>query len=143
MQESKFGKYIVTELDAPFGGEAAAAYAKWATRILWIDDAVVPGAFQMNVSWYRKPNHTLMAAPHRHDCDELIGFFGSNPDEPKDVGGEVEFWLEDEKHIITQSCLVFVPKGMNHCPLIIRRVDRPILHFSTVMSGKYEPQTCD
>lgn len=143
MAESKYGKYIITELNAPFDAAAATAYAQWATRILWIDDKVVPGAFQMNVSWYRKPNDTLMAAPHRHDCDELIGFLGSNPDEPKDMGGEVEFRLEDEKHVITQSCLIFVPKGMKRSPLIITRVDRPILHFSIVMSGRYAPTSCD
>jgi hypothetical protein len=27
---------------------------------------------------------------------------------------------------------------MKHCPLILRRVDRPIFHFSTVTSGQYK-----
>ncbi len=144
MAESKYGKHIVTELMTPeFSPESVAEYAKWATRILWIDDKAVPGACQMNVSWYRKPNTTFMAEAHRHDCNELIGFFGSNPDDPHDLGGEVEFWLEDEKHVLTKSCLIFVPSGMKHCPLLLRRVDRPIFHFSTVTSGKYEPKTSD
>jgi hypothetical protein len=76
--------------------------------------------------------------PHTHDADEIIGFFGNNPQDPYDLGGEIEFWLEDEKHILTKSCLIFVPRGMKHCPLILRRVDRPIFHFTTVTSGQYE-----
>ena len=53
------------------------------------------------------------------------------------LGGEVEFWIEDEKHMITRSCLIFIPGGMKHCPLLLTRVDRPIFHFSTVTSGEY------
>lgn len=94
----------------------------------------------MNCSWYLRPPATPMpeGGAHTHDCDEIIGFFGSNPEDPYTLGGEIEFWLEDEKHILTKSCLIFVPKGMKHCPLIVRRVDRPIFHFSTVTSGQYE-----
>jgi len=138
MADSKYGKYIVTELKTPqFTPEAVASYAAFATRILWMDEKVVDGAFQLNCSWYRKPKEYLVEG-HTHDCDEIIGFFGSNPDDPYDLGAEIEFWLEDEKHIITRSCLIFVPKGMKHCPLILRRVDRPVFHFSTVTSGRYE-----
>jgi hypothetical protein len=140
MSESKYGKYIVTELKTDFSEAFNAAYAKWATRILWMDNKVVEGAFQMNCSWYLRPQTETGEEPlqeHTHDEDEIIGFFGSNPKDPYDLGGEIEFWLEDEKHMITRSSLIFVPGGMKHAPLIIRRVDRPIFHFSTVTGGKY------
>ena len=138
MPESKYGKYIVTDLKTDFSEEFNAQYAKWATRILWIDDKVVEGAFQMNVSWYLKPQTGQQPlGAHTHDSGEIIGFFGNNHEDPHDLGGEVEFWLEDEKHMITKSCLIFVPAGMKHCPLILTRVDRPIFHFSTVTSGHY------
>jgi hypothetical protein len=138
MSESKYGKYIVTELQTPeFTPDFSSDYAKWAKRILWIDDNVVEGAFQMNCSWYMKPSMTRMTTGHTHDCAEILGFFGSNPDDPYDLGGEVEIWLEDEKHTITKSCMIFIPKGMKHCPLTIKKVDRPIFHFSTVTEGQY------
>jgi hypothetical protein len=141
MDHSKYGKYIVTNLKTPqrFTTEFNANYAKWANRVLWIDDSVVNGAFQMNCSWYIKPpaDKTNEAQAHTHDADEIIGFFGSNYQDPYDLGAEIEFWLEDEMHIITSSALIFVPKGMKHCPLILRRVDRPIFHFSTVTTGQY------
>jgi hypothetical protein len=141
MMESKYRKHIVTELKTQrFDPEFAARYAQWATRILWMDDKVVDGAFQMNCSWYLRPPATPMPEgnAHTHDSDEMIGFFGSNPQDPYDLGGELEFWLEDEKHVLTRSWLIFVPGGMKHCPLILRRVDRPIFHFSTVTSGQYK-----
>jgi hypothetical protein len=33
--------------------------------------------------------------------------------------------------VITKSCVLFVPKGVAHGPLRIRRVDRPFFHFAT------------
>jgi hypothetical protein len=141
MDNTKYGKHIVTTLQPP---EPVAArlpeYSKWATRILWMDKNLVPGAFQMNTSWYRHPSpeDSPERFSHRHDTDEIIGFFSPNWEKPYDLGAEIEFWLEDEKHIITSSAMIFVPAGMNHCPLILRKVDAPIFHFSVVTKGTYE-----
>jgi len=138
MTESKYGNHIVTELKIPESKQKIAAfYSQYARRILWLDDDVVEGAFHMNTSWFLKASTTTENVPHTHDTDEIIGFFGSDPQNPYDLGGEVEIWLEDEKHLLTKSCLIFVPKGMKHCPLILNRVDRPIFHFTIVAGGQY------
>ena len=138
MAESKYGKYIVSDLRAPFSKEYNENYAKFATRVLWMDDKVVEGAFQMNVSWYLKPQTgEKPLAAHTHDPNEIIGFFGNNHDDPYDLGGEIEFWLEDEKFVMTESFLIYIPAGMKHCPLIARRVDRPIFHFNTGSGKQY------
>ena len=138
MTESKYGKYVVTELKMPEEKQKIAAdYAKYATRILWLDENVVEGAFHMNTAWYLKAAATLEDVPHVHDTDEIIGFFGNDDKNPHDLGGEVEIWLEDEKKTITKSAMVFVPAGMKHCPLILKRVDRPIFHFTTVSGKQY------
>jgi hypothetical protein len=138
MAKSKYGKYIVTELKIPESKKKIAEfYATYAKRILWMDENVVEGAFHMNTAWFIKASTTTENEPHVHDSDEIIGFYGNNADDPYDLGGEVEIWLEDEKHILTRSCLIFVPAGMKHCPLILRRVDRPIFHFTVVTGGQY------
>jgi hypothetical protein len=138
MAKSKYGKYIVTELKIPEEKrKIAAAYSRYARRILWMDEDVVDGAFHMNTAWYLKAAATLENVPHVHNTDEIIGFFGSNASDPYDLGGEIEIWLEDEKHIINKTAMIFVPSGMKHCPLIIRRADRPIFHFTTVPGGHY------
>jgi quercetin dioxygenase-like cupin family protein len=138
MPGSKYGKYVVTELETPaFRPEFAEAYKKYAKRILWMDNNVVPGAFQMNCSWYINPA-THEGKSHVHDVDEIIGFFSNDSKNPYELGGEIEFWLEDEKFLITKSAMIFIPAGMKHCPLIIRRADRPIFHYSVVTSGIYQ-----
>ncbi|OGO07197.1 MAG: hypothetical protein A2Y92_05070 [Chloroflexi bacterium RBG_13_57_8] len=133
-----YGRYVVTELKEPEERKKMApVYNKYARRILWLDKDVVPGAFNMNTSWYLNASKTIDDKPHTHDNDEIIGFFSNDPNSPHDLGGEIEIWLEDEKQIITKSCMIFVPAGMKHCPLTLRRVDRPIFHFTVVLSGRY------
>ena len=135
---SKYGKYVVTELIMPEEKQKIdAEYSKYANRILWMDENVVEGAFHVNTSWYLKAATTLADKPHVHDTDEIIGFFSNDPGKPYELGGEVEIWLEDEKQVITKSAMIFIPAGMKHCPLILKRVDRPIFHFSIVPSGLY------
>lgn len=144
MSSSRTAKYIVTELKMPEEKQKIDDfYSTYAKRILWMDDQVVEGAFQMNCSWFLNASETTENCPHTHETDEIIGFFGSDPNNPYDLGGEVEIWLEDEKHLLSRSALIFVPAGMPHCPLILRRVDRPIFHFTVVMSGKYTREDLD
>jgi hypothetical protein len=73
--------------------------------------------------------------PHTHEEDEILGFVGTSLQNPHELNGEVELWLGDEKHMLTKSCLVYVPRGLNHCPLVIHRATTPIVHFS-VLTGK-------
>lgn len=139
MAELKHRKQIVTELKVPEHIQAIAAeYATRATRILYLDSNVVESAPFMNSSWYWKATEKPTEPPHTHDFDEVIGFFGSDPQNPRALGGEVEFWLEDEKYILTQSCLIFVPRGTKHCPLWVTKLDRPILFIAFGIKGIYD-----
>ena len=138
MTVSRYSDYVISDLIIPDEKKSIASdYNKYARRILWMDEHVVPGAFHMNTAWYLKEAQTLENVPHTHDVDEIIGFFGNNSDDPWDLGGEIEIWLGDEQHIITRSVMLFVPAGLKHCPLILRRVERPIFHFTTVPGKQY------
>jgi hypothetical protein len=135
---SKYGKYVITELKEPADKKKIAPlYNQYARRILWMDKNVVPGAFNMNTAWYLKAGPTLDDKPHTHTKDEIIGFFGTDAAKPDDLGGVVEIYLEDELQVITKSAMVFVPAGLVHCPLYLRRVDRPIFHFTVVVDELY------
>jgi len=144
MPESKYGKYIVSTLkppatEAPWSPPLSEAGKGRGGRVLYLDNDVVPGAIYTECVWIMpRPAGTGPAEgrrvgteSHAHDYDEVIAFFGTDLDDPYDLGAEVELWLEDEKHIITKSSLVFIPAGLKHCPLTFLRVDRPVFHFTT------------
>jgi len=142
--ELKHAKYIVTDakqdLKLPsyrVGAiEALKRPSGKSSRVIWLDDEVVPGAFYTECLWFMPGmgSEQVKVETHAHSFDEIVAFFGTNHEDPHDLCGEVELWLEDEKIIMTRTFLAFVPAGMKHCPLIIRRVDKPIFHF-TVGTG--------
>jgi hypothetical protein len=142
MAESKYAKYIITEtkpnLKPPkYRVDLEDELPSMLTRLAYLDDDVIKGAFYLECVWFWKGFDAVKVEAHTHDFDEVIAFFGTNPEDPHDLGGEIELWLGDEKHLLTKSCIVFVPKGLKHCPLIIRKVDRPISHFTTGPKGIY------
>ena len=129
---------ILTDLKLPEDVQARAAdYDKRATRVLWLEDFIVQGAPSIICSWYWKATEAEGTPSHTHEFDEVVGFLGSDWKNPGDLGGEVEFWLEDEKYLLTKSCLIFVPRGLRHCPLTVKRVDRPILFLAVSVTSKY------
>ncbi|MBN1256020.1 MAG: hypothetical protein JXA50_12155 [Deltaproteobacteria bacterium] len=138
MSNRKYEKYILTELKVPEDVQyRQEQYSKRATRILWLEDEFVQGADSVILSWYWKATEKEGTPSHVHDYDEILGFIGSDPENPHDLGGEVEYWIEDEKYILNKSCLIWIPKGLRHCPLRVTRVDRPILFLAISMSKKY------
>ena len=70
--------------------------------------------------------------PHAHSCGETLMFFGSDINNPRDLGGEVEFWIEDEKYLITKSCTIFIPPMLQHAPMWTKKVNSPILFVGVV-----------
>ena len=85
--------------------------------------------FDLNFTW---AFHTGTGAwherdPHVHPSDEALLFVGLDPDNPNYLGAEIEIAMgeELEKHVFDTPTVVVVPKGLVHCPLITRRVDKP------------------
>jgi hypothetical protein len=133
MAETKYGKYIISrpKMEHPESDTGKA--------VIDVDGEVIEGAFYLNCALIWAPNDKG-APPIRHahdDYDEYICFMGTNPEDPHDLCGEAEIWLDDEKHMITKSSAVWIPKGLMHCPVYFRRVDRPIVYFSTAPSTRY------
>ena len=140
----EFARYFIQELQEPASlaapSEFRTLYQKFAKRILWIDGDVCPGAFQMNTAWYFDvPERDPIFTEHVHeDTKELIGFIGTDMDDPYDLGGAIEFSMGGEPHLLTRSTLIFVPAGIKHNPMRILEVRRPIFHFSVVMKEVYD-----
>lgn len=121
---------------APVDGKLPSAPEGFLTLLLWIDGKKLAGAPYMEAVWFRTLNDTGPEA-HAHDFDEFIGFIGTDPDNPEELGAEVKFFIGNEAMTITKSCLVYIPRGVTHSPLLVPKMDRPILHFSGGNGGDY------
>jgi hypothetical protein len=145
MDEKKNAKYIVTS-DKP--NLKLPAYRlkmdpKFVKKFVHVDADTVPGAeFYSEAMWIlpgdKSPKGMTQVNSHTHTWGELIGFFGFNYDDIQDLGAEIEFTVDNEKHIITKSFAAFIPAGIQHGPLIIRNVKRPVFHFMSGPTRRYE-----
>ncbi len=155
MAAGKYSKYIVTDLKKEIklpgfrSTEVLSALPAGRRRrmnhVIWMDDEVVPGALYSECVWFfpdemvnvNKLNKGKGPDAHTHPFTEIITFFGTNYDDPTELGGEVELWLEDEKYVLTRSFLCYVPAGMKHCPLKLEKIRRPIFHFTIGPGTQY------
>jgi hypothetical protein len=78
--------------------------------------------------------------PHSHDFDMYLTFFSYDPEDMNGLPAEIEIGLGEERemHLINSPTTVYIPKGLVHCPLIYKRVDKPIILFHTSIASKYE-----
>ena len=146
MKTGKFDKYFITETPPnPLHPQTRNKVSDFPWRNLPISvngelDGTLPGAFWIEPNIVMRTNEggpETGTKPHVHDFDEYLLFMSFNPDDTENLGGEVELWMEEEKHIFTKTTLVFIPRGLYHCPLYIRKVDRPFGFIAIANTSKY------
>ena len=146
MKTGKFDKYFISETPPnPLHPQTRNKVSDFPWRNLPISvngelDGTLPGAFWIEPNIVMRTNEggpETGTKPHVHDFDEYLLFMSFDPDDTENLGGEVELWMEDEKHIFTKTTLVFIPRGFYHCLLYIRKVDRPFGFIAIANTPKY------
>ena len=133
MVERKYDKYIVKE---PFTKSIFKEVV--APQFLITGERDCEGAnFTLGWSFLTEP-FLMVGDAHTHEFDQIICFLGGNPMDITDFGAEVELYLgkEGEKNIIDSTSFVYVPKGMVHCPLNIKVVNKPIMFIDVVLAPR-------
>jgi len=114
---------------------------RFVKNIVHVDADTVPGAeFFSEARWIvpGAESEIKLAESHTHKYGVLIGFFGFNYDDIQDLGAEIEITVDNQTHKVTKSFASFVPEGVQHGPIIVRNVKRPIFHFIAASTDKYE-----
>lgn len=97
------------------------------------------GVFYGKFRWFRvttPDDFTFAAESHSHAQPELLNFFSTDPDDPYNLGAEIEMEMMDEVYSFNQSTSVFIPANQPHCPLRIMHVDRPFMFFTLMPDCK-------
>jgi hypothetical protein len=142
---TRYGRFIITEpkphwdpASPPPPPPPGTNRAK-STQVVSLDDEASPGGFYVDFVWIWSGSTVMSPEPHAHDFDEMIGIIGFNGrDDPRTVGGDVSITLGDEKHHITQSSLIYIPKGLTHCPIEFNTIEKPVLCFTLGNTLKWE-----
>ena len=149
MAARKYEKYIVKEEIAmpPPPAEAikrleeqrkAGNFAE-STHMFSLNDKVAKGAFYVDCVWmWSQQGQLYTEISHTHEWDEIWIFAGTDRNNPKELGAELDFYLGDEQYIVDKSCIVFIPGGLAHGPCGMRKIDRPLLFITMGNSKTYD-----
>jgi len=143
MAEKKYAKCFVTADKPNLKLPSYRHDYDFIKRVTHIDADTVPGAKFYNECMWITPEDTprgekVLADSHTHNWGQYLGFYVYNYDDIHDLGAEIEFTIDGEKHLIKESFSAFIPAGVQHGPLIVRNVTKPIFHFSAGSTEIYE-----
>ena len=106
MAQAKMGKYLITsakkDVKLPAFRTDKIGGTKGREDIIWLDDTVIPKArIYSECVWFlpgmeKNKNSEPYMKEHTHDFEEVLAFFGSDNDKPRDLCGELEIWLNGE-----------------------------------------------
>jgi len=100
--------------------------------------SALPGA-SATIGWQVFTDPVCWETPHVHKYDEFLIFLGAElPDLCSSFDAEIDLWMgeEMEKHTITSTTVVFIPKDVQHAPLNFRTIRKPVL-FHALYLGPY------
>jgi len=104
--------------------------------------SALPGA-TATIGWQVFTAPVCWETPHLHKYDEFLIFLGAQlPDLCKSFDAEIDFWMgeEMEKHTLTSTTVIFIPKGMPHCPLNFRAIRKPVLFHALYLGPDLDRQ---
>ncbi len=109
--------------------------------IVTVDDEVVPGAkFYADTKWILPgaKGDIKITESHTHKFGEMLGFYGFNYDNIQDLGAEIEITIDNEKNVVDRSFAAYIPPGVQHGPIVIKNIVRPIFFVSSGRAPRYE-----
>jgi hypothetical protein len=77
-----------------------------------------------------------------HPYDEVLVFEGTNSNDILDLSAEisVEIGEEREEHVFTEPSAVLIPKGTPHGQVKVRKLDRPVTHYTIGLGPDYQAE---
>jgi hypothetical protein len=132
MAKNKYEKYILREVmqEMPqIGGKLASPFVSGSRDFM----KAIEGARPNFALYYILRTGMFPETPHTHTNDEYLMFLSTDPHDMKNLGAvvEVAYGEEWKKVEFSTSALVFFPKNLQHCPIHVKKMDRPFLfgHF--------------
>jgi len=77
--------------------------------------------------------------PHAHNFPEMLCFIGGNPKDITDFDAEIDFTMGGETHKINKAAVVSIPSNVEHCPVNIKKVNKPLIFLEISLTRIWKP----
>src|SRR4030065_2784808 len=124
MAANKYDKYFLT--DSPWKKFEVIM----GPIIQRMDSKTIAGSNFYFIHWVLpndQPRRKIGHPSHIHSEAELLIHIGTNPDDPMDLGAEVEMYMgpELERHVFSRTCCIYIPPNFIHAPWRPIKTTRP------------------
>lgn len=146
---TRFGKYFLRDNGQPpkandfVGLNSIPPFPEIASPQTYFRGAsALPGA-TATIGWQVFKAPVCWETPHTHKYDEFLMFLGAElPDLCSSFDAEIDFWMgeEFEKHTITTTTIIFIPKGVMHSPLNFRAIRKPVLFHALYLGPSLDAE---
>jgi hypothetical protein len=135
MSRTKYGQYVKKLIFRDNGPGFYRQVTALNGEDLGLDAHIEYGAY-----WAAGSMGAVPYSPHAHDFNQVMVWLGADPADMGELGAEVELCLgeEGEKHMITTSTAVAVPRGMPHFPANITRMDKRFVFMTVSCAPEYK-----
>lgn len=87
----------------------------------------IPGSkLAIGFAYIDKPE-SLGGNTHQHEHDQWIFLIGGNSKNFLDFDADVEMFLDGTVRKVNYPCYFYIPSNMKHCPLVVKRVGKPLV----------------
>ena len=131
-----YEKYLVRK---PLYERARGVKNRQSPTMTFMSSAQVPEAnYYIEFGWiYGIPEPNPPVTQHVHVNDEIVLHFGGDPQNPEDLGGEIEVMVENEPWVFDTNAALLALKGLTHCPVTWKKWRKPHIEMAiTLGSGK-------
>ncbi|MFH1647663.1 MAG: hypothetical protein ABID71_08280 [Chloroflexota bacterium] len=135
MVKKSYRKNLVQEPSREVGATQLIKGRTNPTLTYMSNDLVPDSNTYIEIGWiHRMPEPNPHIHRHTHDFDEIVLHIGRDPDNPEELGGEIEFVVGGEKLTINKTSALFIPRDVEHGPLTWKKVSKPHIQM-VVMLG--------
>jgi hypothetical protein len=137
MAERKYSKYFLTEpaLRTKFALPTMAPSALLEAKTHFGVDS------NLSLAWrYITKPMVMDEIPHAHpDFDEFLVFLGGKLEDMFDFDADIDMYMGKEGEIvpINKATVLYVPKGLFHCPINFKRIGKPVLFQPIPLTPAY------
>jgi hypothetical protein len=98
-------------------------------------DQVPEANYYIELGWiYEMPEPNPHIHEHVHKYDEIVLHWGGDPENPEDLGAEIDFYIGGQPLTLTTTTGIWAPKGLKHGPLIWKKVRRPHVEMAFMLN---------
>ena len=130
-----YEKYLVRH-PAILEGTDVTEAIKSPAKIYMSSDLIPESNVYIDFGWipdFPDPNPPI--PDHLHDYEEVVLLIGGNPNNPEDLGAELEFCVGDQPLTFDTTVACYLPKSIKHGPLTWKKYDRPHLLMPIIIGA--------